>query len=86
MIEEVVLLKLKKLDKNLVIGRRKIQDIILRFEKKTIYDPRKPEQGKRISKLIKNFIKISNSPLKDVEKNLINFFKKMLRSIKIHIP
>ena len=68
--------KLKSLDKNLIIGRRKVKDIISRFEKKTIFDPRKPDQGKKISRLIKNFIKISNLPLKDTEGKLIKFFKK----------
>ena len=75
--------KLKSLDKNLVIGRRKVKDIISRFEKKTIFDPRKPDQGKKISRLIRNFIKISNSPLKDVERKLRNFFKK--NKIKINL-
>tara|TARA_Y100001970_G_scaffold225305_1_gene278148 strand:+ start:14208 stop:15230 length:1023 start_codon:yes stop_codon:yes gene_type:complete len=75
--------KLKNLDKNLVIGRRKIKDIISRFEKKTIFDPRKPDQGKKISKLIRDFIIISKSPLKDVEKKLIKFFKS--NKIKINL-
>ena len=75
--------KLKNLDKNLVIGRRKIKDIISRFEKKTIFDHRKPDQGKKISKLIRDFIIISKSPLKDVEKKLIKFFKS--NKIKINL-
>ena len=75
--------KLKSLDKNLVIGRRKVKDIISRFEKKTIFDPRKPDQGRKISRLIRNFINISNSPLKDVESKLRSFFKK--NKIKINL-
>ena len=42
-----------------------------------------PDQGKKISRLIRNFLKISNSPLQDAETKLKNFFKK--NKIKINL-
>ena len=75
--------KLKKMDQNQIIGRRKIRDIIKRFEEKKILDPRLPGEGKKISSLIKKFLKISNAPLNKVKNKLNNFFKK--NNIKLNI-
>ena len=75
--------KLKKMDQNQIIGRRKIRDIIKRFEEKKILDPRLPGEGKKISSLIKKFLKISNAPLNKVKNRLNNFFKK--NNIKLNI-
>ena len=75
--------KLKKINQNQIIGRRKIRDIIRRFEEKKILDPRLPGEGKKISLLIKKFLKISNAPLNKVKNRLNNFFKE--NNIKIDI-
>ena len=75
--------KLKKMDPDKTIGRRKIQDIIKRFEDKKFLDPRLPGEGKKISLLIKKFLKISNAPLNKVRNRLNNFFKENDIKIKI---
>ena len=75
--------KLKKMDPDQTIGRRKIRDIIKRFEDKKFLDPRLPGEGKKISLLIKKFLKISNAPLNKVRNRLNNFFKENDIKIKI---
>ena len=75
--------KLKKMDPDQTIGRRKIRDIIKRFEDKKFLDPRLPGEGKKISLLIKKFLKISNAPLNKARNRLNNFFKENDIKIKI---
>jgi len=75
--------KLNNMDQDKIIGRRKIRDIIRRFEEKKITDPRLPSEGRKISSLIKKFLKISNSPLNKVKNRLNNFFKE--NDMKINI-
>lgn len=75
--------KLKKMDPDQTIGRRKIRDIIKRFEDKKFLDPRLPGEGKKISLLIKKFLKISNAPLNKARNRLNNFFQENDIKIKI---
>ncbi len=75
--------KLKKMDPDQTIGRRKIRDIIKRFEDKKFLDPRLPGEGKKISLLIKKFLKISKAPLNKARNRLNNFFKENDIKIKI---
>jgi len=75
--------KLKKMDQEQIIGLRKVRDIIKRFEQKKIFDPRRSDQGKKITLLIRKFLKISNSPLSKAKNNFNNFFKE--NNIKVNI-
>ena len=61
-------------NQNKIVAGRTIGEILKRFEYK-INDPRKVSKGKRVSKLIKKFLKIK-CPIGDAAKNLNSFFKK----------
>ncbi len=67
-------LKMKKLNKNQKIANRKISQILKRFEKK-ISAPRSNIDGKKISKILKEFLKIE-CELKDAKKILKKFENK----------
>ncbi len=65
--------KMKKLDAKKKIAGRKISEILRRFEKK-IKEPRSNIDGNRISKIVKEYLKI-NCELKDSKKILSQFEK-----------
>ena len=49
---------MKKLDPNEKIANRKVKDILQRFEQKIYIQPR-PTNGKKIVKIIKNFLRLN---------------------------
>ena len=59
---------------NTMIANRSIREILNRFENK-INDPRRVSKGKKVSKIIQEFLKIQ-CPISDAAKNLNIFFKK----------
>jgi ATP phosphoribosyltransferase regulatory subunit len=63
--------EMKKLDQDKVIAGRSISEILKRFDKK-IKDPRSFENGKKIVKIIKTFLKI-NCKLSELDNELLNF-------------
>ena len=75
-------LKMKNLNKNKKIAGRKISEILKRFEKK-IHEPRSNVDGKKISRIIKEYLKIE-CKLKDMKKILIKFETKHKLNIKIN--
>ena len=66
--------EMKKKDQDKVIAGRSISEILKRFDKK-IKDPRSFSDGKKIVKIIKNFLKI-NCKLSDLDERLLDFAKK----------
>ena len=66
--------EMKKMDKDRVIAGRSILEILNRFDKK-IKDPRSFNEGKKIVKIIRSFLKI-NCKLSQLEKKLLEFTKK----------
>ncbi len=66
--------EMKKMDKDRVIAGRSILEILNRFDKK-IKDPRSFNEGKKIVKIIRSFLKI-NCKLSQLEKKLLDFTKK----------
>ena len=66
--------EMKKMEKNKVIAGRSISEILKRFDKK-IKDPRSFNEGKKIVKIIRSFLKI-NCKLSKLDKQLLNFAKK----------
>jgi len=73
--------KMKSENLNQMIGGRKISEILKRFNNK-IKDPRKFEEGKKTSSIIREYLKIS-CPINVVRKRLNNFFSK--HKIKIDL-
>ena len=73
--------EMKKFDQNKVIAGRSISEILKRFDKK-IKDPRSFADGKKIVKIIKDFLKI-NCKLSKLDDELLNFAKK--NNLKINI-
>ena len=67
-------LKMLKSDKSSVIAERSIEEILKRFDKK-IKDPRRPNKGRNVSKIIKKFLKIK-CPINKAASELNKFFKK----------
>ncbi len=67
-------LKMLNDDQSNVIANRSINEILDRFDQK-IKDPRRPNKGKSISKLIKEFLKI-RCPINEAANELNKFFKK----------
>ena len=65
---------MKKMDKDKVIAGRSILEILNRFDKK-IKDPRSFNEGKKIVKVIRSFLKI-NCKLSQLDKKLSDFTKK----------
>ena len=67
-------IKMLKVDQTLIVANRTIKEILERFDKK-IKDPRKPNRGKNISKIIKEFLRIK-CPINKAAYELNKFFKK----------
>ena len=67
-------LKMTKENKSSVIAERSIDEILKRFDKK-IKDPRRPSEGRKISKIIRQFLKIK-CPISKAAYELNKFFKK----------
>ena len=67
-------LKMTKENKSSVIAERSIDEILKRFDKK-IKDPRRPSEGRNISKIIRQFLKIK-CPISKAAYELNKFFKK----------
>ena len=67
-------LKMTKENKSSVIAERSIDEILKRFDKK-IKDPRRPSEGRNISKIIRQFLKIK-CPISEAAYELNKFFKK----------
>jgi len=67
-------LNLLKKDPSTIIAGRSIGEILKRFDTK-IKDPRKASKGKKVSKIIRSFLKIK-CPINDAAKELNKFFKK----------
>ena len=66
--------EMRKMEQDKVIAGRSIQEILSRFDKK-IKDPRSFNEGKKIVKIIRSFLKI-NCKLSQLEKKLSDFTKK----------
>jgi ATP phosphoribosyltransferase regulatory subunit len=66
--------EMAKMDKKKIIASRSIAEILQRFEKK-IKDPRSFNEGKKIVKIIRSFLKI-NCKLSKLDKKLLDFVKK----------
>jgi len=73
--------KMKKLDPNEKVADRKVKDILQRFEQKIYIQPR-PTNGKKIVKIIKNFLKIE-CPINKAPQVLNKFFKKNKLNIQV---
>jgi len=65
--------EMKKMKQENVIARRSIAEILKRFNKK-IKDPRSFNEGKKIVKIIRSFLKI-NCELSKLDEKLLNFAK-----------
>ena len=65
--------EMKKMKQENVIARRSIAEILKRFNKK-IKDPRSFNEGKKIVKIIRSFLKI-NCELSKLDEKLLNFVK-----------
>ncbi len=74
-------IKMKLENQNQMIAGRKVSEILNRFNNK-IKDPRKFEEGKKTSSIIREYLKIS-CPINKARKKLDNFFSK--HNIKINI-
>jgi len=66
--------EMKKMDQGEVVAGRSISEILNRFDKK-IKDPRAFNEGKKIVKIIRSFLKI-NCKLSQLERKLLDFTKK----------
>ena len=66
--------EMKRMDQDSVIAGRSILEILNRFDKK-IKDPRSFNEGKKVVKIIRSFLKI-NCKLPQLEKKLLDFIKK----------
>ena len=73
--------KMKLKNQNQIVAGRKISEILNRFNNK-IKDPRKFEEGKKTSSIIREYLKIS-CPINIARKKLDNFFSK--HKIKIDL-
>ena len=68
--------EMKKMDQDKVVAGRSIAEILRRFDKK-IKDPRSFDDGKKIVKIIKSFLKI-NCKLSKLDEKLLDFAKKII--------
>ena len=66
--------EMKKMNQEKVVAGRSISEILKRFDKK-IKDPRSFNEGKKIVKIIRSFLKI-NCKLSKLDKELLDFAKK----------
>jgi ATP phosphoribosyltransferase regulatory subunit len=67
-------LKMLKDNQRIIVAGRSIEEILKRFNNK-IKDPRSTSRGKKVSKIIKDFLKI-NCPISKASDKLNAFFKK----------
>ncbi len=67
-------LKMLKEDKSIIIAGRSLEEILERFDKK-IKDPRRPSKGRKVSRIIKEFLKIK-CPINKAANELNKFFRK----------
>ena len=67
-------LKMLKDNQQTIVAGRSIEEILKRFDSK-IKDPRRTSEGKNVSKIIKEFLKI-NCPINQAAEKLNIFFKK----------
>ena len=74
--------KMQKLNSNEKIAGRKISEILKRFEKK-ISEPRSNIDGKRVSRIVKEYLNI-NCKLKDAKKNLNKLEAKYKLNLKLN--
>ena len=75
--------EMKKMEQEKVIAGRSILEILNRFDKK-IKDPRSFNEGKKIVKIIRSFLKI-NCKLSQLETQLLDFTQKYNLNKLIHI-
>jgi len=73
--------KMLKQEQSKMIARRSIDEILNRFNDK-INDPRKPQKGKNVAKIIKEFLKI-NCPIRKASNKLNLFFKKYSINLRV---
>jgi len=73
--------KMVKENTNKIVAGRSIKEILERFDNK-IKDPRKANKGKKVSKIIKNFLKI-NCQINLASKKLNFFFKKNKINLRV---
>ena len=66
--------EMKEMEQEKVIAGRSILEILKRFDKK-IKDPRSFNEGKKIAKIVRSFLKI-NCQLSELDKKLLDFAKK----------
>ena len=66
--------EMKKMNQNEIVAGRSISEILKRFDKK-IKDPRSFNEGKKIVKIIRSFLKI-NCELSVLDRKLLDFTKK----------
>ncbi|MDC0903697.1 ATP phosphoribosyltransferase regulatory subunit [Pelagibacteraceae bacterium] len=66
--------EMKKMEQEKIVAGRSISEILKRFDKK-IKDPRSFNEGKKIVKIIRSFLKI-NCRLSELDKELLYFVKK----------
>jgi ATP phosphoribosyltransferase regulatory subunit len=66
--------EMKKMNEVKIVAGRSVLEILKRFEKK-IRDPRSFNEGKKIVRIIRSFLKI-NCRLENLEKNFLSFVKK----------
>ena len=74
-------LEMKKESQKKVIAGRTLGEILSRYNEK-MNDPRKVQKGKKVVKIIKNFLKIS-CPIDIAEKKLNSFFKKNKINLRV---
>jgi ATP phosphoribosyltransferase regulatory subunit len=66
--------EMKKMEQEKIVAGRSVSEILKRFDKK-IKDPRSFNEGKKIVKIIRSFLKI-NCQLSKLDKKLLDFAKK----------
>ena len=73
--------KMLKENQQRIIAGRSIEEILMRFNNK-IKDPRRTSRGKKVSKIIKDFLKI-NCPITQAADRLNVFFKKNKINLRV---
>ena len=74
--------KMKKLNQNSMIAGRKISEILSRFQKK-IKEPRSQINGKRVARIVNDFLKI-NCSFKNAKNELRKFEEKNNLNLKLN--
>ena len=73
--------KMLKKEQSKMIAGRSLNEILIRFNNK-IKDPRRPQKGKNVVKIIKEFLKI-NCPIGQASRKLNYFFKKNKINLRV---